>query len=85
MCVGEDHPLVRQPVDPRRGNFALRIEATHIAIAQIVAEDVNHVGSAFGGLQMSDMTGGQKQSDKQNSSERHGRGSVRAGVGVWRA
>jgi hypothetical protein len=85
MRVGEDHPLVRQPVDPRRGNLALRIEATHVAIAQVVAENVNHVGSVLGGLQTSGRRGGQEQSCEQNSGERHESGSVRAGVGFWRA
>jgi hypothetical protein len=41
--VSEAHPLPCQPVDVRRGDLAaLRIEALDVAIAEVVAEDVDN-------------------------------------------
>src|SRR5688572_23704743 len=39
MSIRELHPLRRKPVDVRRGDLALRIEALRIAIAEIIRQD----------------------------------------------
>ena len=43
MGVGEFHPLRGDAVDMGRGNFSLGIEAFRVAIAEVVAKDVDDV------------------------------------------
>ena len=44
MGVGKAHSLSGEAVEVRRGNFAVGIVASHIAVSHIVGEDVDDVG-----------------------------------------
>ena len=45
MRIGEGHPLRRELVEVRRRDLAaLRVQALHIAVAEVVGEDVDDVG-----------------------------------------
>jgi hypothetical protein len=42
--IGEIHPCSGELVEVRRGDFALCVQALHVAVAEVVAENVNDVG-----------------------------------------
>jgi hypothetical protein len=44
MRVRENHALVREPVHVWRGDLPIRIQRMHVAVAQVIAKDVNDVG-----------------------------------------
>jgi hypothetical protein len=44
MCVGENDTTRSEAVHVWRGDLSLRIQDPHIAVAQIICEDVNDVG-----------------------------------------
>ena len=55
MRIGEDHPLRSHAIDLWRGDLAaIGIQAMHIAIAEIVAEDIDDVGMLRGGIRRRD-------------------------------
>jgi hypothetical protein len=43
MCIRETHPCGGELVDVRRGDFACGVKALHVAVAEIVAEDINDI------------------------------------------
>ena len=55
MRLGKGHARRREPVDIRRGDFAApAAQAMHVAIAEVVGEDVDDVGLGWlviGGMQ----------------------------------
>lgn len=49
VCVGEDDALTREAVYVRGGDLAFGVQAAHVTIAEVVAEDEDEV-RLFGGL-----------------------------------
>ena len=64
--IREANPALRQPVDVRR-LVALRSEATHIRVGEIIAEDDDHIRQARGG------GGGEQRSGQASEDEQQGR------------
>lgn len=46
IVVGKPHPVARQPIQHRRGDIRLRIEASQIAIAQIIRQKEDNIGGS---------------------------------------
>ena len=44
MAVGEDDPFTREPIEVGRGEFRLRVERAHVAVALVVGVDDDDVG-----------------------------------------
>ena len=48
MRIGENHPGRRQPIQPGRGNFSGGIQRTHIAVSEVIGQNINNVRRAAG-------------------------------------
>ena len=47
MCIGEAHALLGEGIDVGGLDLAIRIICRHIAIAQIIGQDIDDVGKFF--------------------------------------
>lgn len=75
MNVREVHAPGREFVEVRRGDLALRVQAFHIAITEVIAEDVDEVG--FRGCSRSGHT--EKRQDKGGEDGFHGQENSQTG------
>ena len=66
MGVGEGHPLLGQPVQVRSGDFRFRVEGLDVAIAHVVSQDKDDVGTVIG-------MGRQEKAQQQKGCDFHGR------------
>ena len=76
VSIGKDHAGRRQPIQVRRGNFAITIQTLHVAVAQIVRKDINDVGFGmilrhFGGRAVAKRKCDQVDDGELSDSVRH--------------
>ncbi len=70
MSVGECDSFARQSIEMRRGDFARGIEAPHIAIAEVIAQDDDDIRRS--GERVRGGTQQRGDSDEQSSGVVHG-------------
>jgi len=79
MSIGEADAFAGEPVEVRRGDFGIGIEAADVAVAEIIGEDKDDVGA--GGVRGG--RGRKRGSDKERESESND-GSTHEIGGRWR-
>ena len=74
MRICENHPLASQPIHVRRRDLAVRVQALHVAVAQVIAQDQQDVRPRrLGGGRDAVKRGDQNRDEcEDNATAQHG-------------